>query len=470
MKKLFSGDQLHLIDHIALLAGRKLDLVYASLVHQLRLSPGFFRQGWGDLGVVNFEEDAKLFQCWPPAHFDQQLNWTKIDESKLWGVECEKYQVSFRTPCHGRVYDALPSESRVAHAQLLQPKDPKRRKACVLHLAGTGDHTWNRRMNLGGPLVQKGIATMVLESPFYGSRKPHYQFASQLLKVSDLLTLGRATVEESLCLLDWAGRHAFASLGMCGFSMGGVHASMVASLYPGNVACTPLLAPRSASGAFCHGALRSATSWAPLAAVVDEKQKEIETTLMQSARSTKGLIEAARILSTLKKANSQSQSNSAHASNAAFVNGIAQNAKQRVQESSDRHQAGSDRHTGTANHRQKAGIDAAEDELGELWRLRQGLAEDQACLRLHQVLETYTDVTRFQPPRCTRAAVLVGATEDAYVSAQSVQELAAHWPDSEVRWVKGGHVSAFLLQQPAFRQAITDSVDRLDECKSGTSE
>lgn len=40
-----------------------------------------------------------------------------------------------------------------------------------------------------------------------------------------------------------------------------------------------------------------------------------------------------------------------------------------------------------------AGIDAAE----ELWRLRQGLAQDQACLRLHQVLETYTDVTRFRP-------------------------------------------------------------------------
>lgn len=44
-----------------------------------------------------------------------------------------------------------------------------------------------------------------------------------------------------------------------------------------------------------------------------------------------------------------------------------------------------------------AGIDAAEDEVGELWQLRRGLAEDQACLRLHQVLETYTDVTRFPP-------------------------------------------------------------------------
>lgn len=54
---------------------------------------------------------------------------------------------------------------------------------------------------------------MVLESPFYGSRKPHYQFASQLLRVSDLLTLGRSTIEESLCLLNWAGRHRFARLG-----------------------------------------------------------------------------------------------------------------------------------------------------------------------------------------------------------------------------------------------------------------
>lgn len=60
--------------------------------------------------------------------------------------------------------------------------------------------------------------------------------------------------------------------------------------------------------------------------------------------------------------------------------------------------------------------------------------------------------------------MLVGATDDAYVSPQSVKELAAHWPDSEVRWVKGGHVSAFLLQQPSFRLAIHDSINRLDDC------
>ena len=38
---------------------------------------------------------------------------------------------------------------------------------------------------------------------------------------------------------------------------------------------------------------------------------------------------------------------------------------------------------------------------------------------------------------------------------------AHHWPGSELRWVPGGHVSAFVLQQPAFRRAITDSLERV---------
>ena len=64
-------------------------------------------------------------------------------------------------------------------------------------------------------------------------------------------------------------------------------------------------------------------------------------------------------------------------------------------------------------------------------------------------------------PKQPHAAVLVGALEDAYVTRQSIRDLAAHWPGSEVRWVPGGHVSAFLLQQQAFRDAVSDSLDRL---------
>ena len=55
----------------------------------------------------------------------------------------------------------------------------------------------------------------------------------------------------------------------------------------------------------------------------------------------------------------------------------------------------------------------------------------------------------------------MGARADAYVARQSVAELAAHWPGAEVRWVPGGHVSAFLTQGDAFRAAIRDCVARV---------
>jgi hypothetical protein len=57
--------------------------------------------------------------------------------------------------------------------------------------------------------------------------------------------------------------------------MGGVHASMVASLFPGPLALTPLLAPRSAAGAYCSGALYHATAWDELLDELNMKAGDI---------------------------------------------------------------------------------------------------------------------------------------------------------------------------------------------------
>lgn len=59
----------------------------------------------------------------------------------------------------------------------------------------------------------QGVATMALESPYYGSRRPPWQEGSKLARVSDLLTLGRTTIEESLYLLAWAQQQNFQRLG-----------------------------------------------------------------------------------------------------------------------------------------------------------------------------------------------------------------------------------------------------------------
>ena len=80
---------------------------------------------------------------------------------------------------------------------------------------------------------------------------------------------------------------------------------------------------------------------------------------------------------------------------------------------------------------------------------------------MRAALEAYTDVTRFPVPVRPDAAVLVAARDDAYAPPSDARLLQAHWPGSELRVVRGGHVSAFLLEQDAFRRAVADSVARL---------
>jgi hypothetical protein len=59
----------------------------------------------------------------------------------------------------------------------------------------------------------QNVATLSLESPYYGARKPAGQSGSKLQRVSDLLVMGRATIEESLFLLAWAQRQGHSRLG-----------------------------------------------------------------------------------------------------------------------------------------------------------------------------------------------------------------------------------------------------------------
>lgn len=302
-------------------AGRLIDLWYSRLVHRLGATP-FFARGWGDLSVIDFEHTMQALGTWPPPHFNPNLDWKTIAQRSFQGTPYTLLQAEFRcgattttlsctpatcnrTPCTGATYDGLPPESRVARARMLLPQLPGTPPLdCVVHLAGTGDHGFERRLTLGLPLLRHGIVSVALESPYYGRRRPAGQWGSKLHHVSDLLALGRATIEESLLLLHWAQEQGMARLGeeklhsaavavlmyqssyrgsfnhpppgASGFSMGGVHAAMVASLFPGDLACAPLLAPCSAATAYCRGALRNATAWQPLAARQDHRQRAVE--------------------------------------------------------------------------------------------------------------------------------------------------------------------------------------------------
>ncbi|KAF5839086.1 hypothetical protein DUNSADRAFT_1631 [Dunaliella salina] len=381
----------------------------------------FFPLGWGDLNAINFHQDLSCMKEWPPAGIKMD-KWKEVERGVFDGYGYKVFEGTYKTPCTARMYDALPPESRTGDAL-----------GCALHLAATGDQGFSRRLRLARPLLQQcpdgsgasfctgsslpaclsyGICSLVHESPFYNARRPQAQRGSKLLRVSDLFVLGYATIYESVCLLHNLTRDGFDEGGLCmtGLSMGGVHACMTAAVYPQPVACTPLLAPR-------REATTGRSLWRADAGSMSDSQAPLGD--MWAVRTT----------------------SSSSTSTSSFSHDCASHPPQQ-QGQQQQHQ---------------------EQESSPNRVLHRGSAE--ARVRLKNVLETYTDISRFPLPRCPEAAVLVAADNDGYVSLNSVKELHRHWHGSELRMVSGGHVSAFIMHQDKFRQAIADSLCRLRACK-----
>lgn len=95
------------------------------------------------------------------------------------------------------------------------------------------------------------------------------------------------------------------------------------------------------------------------------------------------------------------------------------------------------------------------------WRSLSGESGGEAAARarLAEILEAVAGylVTAPKP----KSAILVAARDDGFVYARDVEALARAWPDAEVRWLEGGHVSAYLQHGSVMRRAIADAIDRL---------
>jgi len=573
---------------LAALAGAPLDLAYARLGGT---TGPFFADGWGDLNVVNFEQDLALIRTWPPQElkarprppphrFDRrrsastaaaspplpagpppvplrpppphphclsshrrsasiaaastqrlpgrpsahaaplskmvappppaaaapQVGWRLLEE----GPGHRLFEGTFVTPCAGRVWDNLPHASRTGRARMLLPRrwGADAPPAGFVHLAATGDHGFERRLRLAAPMLKQGVAALALESPFYGARRPPGQRGAKLRAVSDLLTLGWATIYESLHLLHWlSASEGYGSLGVAGLSMGGVHACMTAALYPGEVAVAPLLAPRSAAVAYCDGALAGVTAWRPMLAAADGRDAAVGEVLAAAMREGGGMRAAAHAMAAAAQIPELSAAGGAppqrqplagaaaavparphHHHHPAHGHSYGQHA---AEQRSGRLSA-----TPSSSAPQGQTVEARA-ALGELLQrlsrlrlpraqLRQqqadpaaagaagaaaagaagaaaaaGPEQREALTRLKAVLETYTDVTRYPLPRRPDAAVFVAAEDDAYVCPASVAATHAYWAGSGLRTVSGGHVSAFLLHQEAFREAMAEALQRL---------
>lgn len=453
----------------------RLDVFYRRL-----LLSKLFIGGWGkpeDLKrIFEFRKiigDRDLCKSLVPKDYPVYITKTRED------ADCHIHDGFFTSPLEHFVPGILPPEAVHARFQFVVPKKWRRNRPVCIHLAGTGDHFfWRRRTLMARPMVKEaGMASLLLENPYYGYRKPKDQLRSCLKNVSDLFVMGGALILESTALLHWLEREGYWPLGMTGISMGGYMASLAVTNWPKPIPLIPCLSWSTASSVFTTGVLSKAVNWREL-----EKQyarnsvyeEEIIKLLEYCGTdSFKVDQELAQHEDSLKHLLNLSQSDRL-SGDSAVKSGVEAELVQVLlaKQGSDRAKAEDSVHPFLASaSRPGTSLDNPTRGLhGSKVQLEEKKADSGKCCErsLHResinfmkgVMDECTHMANFSVPVDTGLIIVVQAKEDAYIPRTGVLSVQDIWPDCEVRFLSGGHISAYLFKQNLFRKAIYDAFDK----------
>lgn len=198
----------------------------------------FFDGGYGDLSNCVRARQAIEAAAWEGRLVGEPVE-LKFGERHGAGVR----EATFRSP----LAEFLPPEARTAHALVMEPA--RRPRGTVVLFAATGDSGYSYRQHMmGGPLVARGYAVVVLEVALYGNRQPAGQHRYFWRTLACLSMTSLACSAEGAALAEWA-RRAYDGAPVCfsGASYGGcmaVAASLV-EMSPEPLAVVTYVAPPS---------------------------------------------------------------------------------------------------------------------------------------------------------------------------------------------------------------------------------
>lgn len=161
----------------------------------------------------------------------------------------------------------LPREAQHASVQWILPVEAGPETPIAIHFAATGDEAFTvRRVGLAAPLARKyGVASLLLENPYYGNRRPAGQQGYSVRTLCDQFKMNLATLIEGLALIEYLQKAGVERIGVTGVSMGGSMAASVGALARRPVAIAACLAPFGPRPVFLEGALTHAVDWSALA-------------------------------------------------------------------------------------------------------------------------------------------------------------------------------------------------------------
>ncbi|HYO55891.1 alpha/beta hydrolase family protein [Archangium sp.] len=309
--------------------------------------PRFFEDGWGSQALLE-----KLTRG-PQGFAFPELSEVTMRQARREGRLLVQ-EGRFPSPA---AVGSLPEACREARFQLLLPHDAGPRPPVCVFLAASGDEGFGLRRFIARELARYGVGALLLENPYYGSRRPPGQKGAAVRTVVDLLLMFRATAVEATALLGWLLASGHPKVGISGYSMGGSIAAHAAAMFPLPAAVIPLASAHSSAPVFTEGVLSAVPDWETL------------------GRTT-------------------------------------------------------------------GGPEAARQRLSAL------LSE--------------ASTTALPPLSNPRRAILVAARQDGFVPSSSTLRLLRHWRGAELRYLPGGHLSAFLTGRSTIIRAILDAFSRIE--------
>lgn len=215
----------------------------------------FFSDGWGDESELHEIKALPILTEEPTALC---VEWHEEVRHGTYSVR----RGSFASPFPSRL---LAPESREAQTQWYLPRGHDANTPHVIVFPMTGDEGFEwREKHFALPLLNRGIATILVENPYYGARRPAAQKSFTARTVRDILVMCAAAVAEGRALVRHLESLGYQRLGVAGVSQGGMLAAIVGASMPRPVAIASSLVPHSAEVIFSEGALKNFVNWKAL--------------------------------------------------------------------------------------------------------------------------------------------------------------------------------------------------------------
>lgn len=227
-----------------------------------------FPDGWGDTAYVDQLSNPELMLQAPPQ---VSIDWKSTEALPDRIV---------RDGTFAAITD-LPKQAATVRVRLVEPATGTDR-LCLL-MAAWNDHGYSTRQLLAGELLARGIGSLILEIPFYGSRRLVGPDEQPIRTVADFARMGLGAATEGKALL-----HHFRDeyvMGVSGYSMGGNIGALVGAAAGFPVAMAPLAASHSPGPVFLDGVIRHGIDWNALGG--REQQEQLRSAL--TAASALGL-------------------------------------------------------------------------------------------------------------------------------------------------------------------------------------